>query len=129
MRTPLPVAVVAGPPITRHERDRYALDLVAAGTDDLDALNVGARAFLGPRRLDRDDGDPFEFEVSFGPQNVAHLGHRRKKATVERALGLLGPRGAPGPRSVITTAGQFNIESARHPNVHATADSGSLRTQ
>ena len=128
-RTSFVVAVVAWPATSGHQGHRDALDLVAARSDDLDPLDAAAVVLFDPGRLHTDDGDPLELEVGLGSQDVAHLGHRREESTVERALRLFGPRGAPGPGSVLATAGQLDIDPARHPTDHATADSGSLRTQ
>ena len=79
---------------------RDAVDLVPARSDHLDPLDAAAVVLLGPGGLDGDDGDPFELEVGLRPQDVADLGHGGDKTAVERAPGLPGPRGAPGPRSV-----------------------------
>jgi hypothetical protein len=125
----VPVVTVASAP--GDERDRHALDLVPARSDNLDPLLATAAAvgLLGARCLDGDHRDSFEFEIGFRPQDVADLGHGGDQIAVQRAPRLPGPRGAPRPRSVVATAGQLDIDSARHPSDHATADSGSLRTK
>jgi len=122
------VPVVTWAAASRHECHRDTLDLVATRSHDLDLLDTTAVVLFDPRGHHADDGDSFEFEVGLGPQDVAHLGHRREESTVERTLRLLGPRGAPGPGPVLATAGQLDIDSARHPSDHATADSVCLRT-
>jgi hypothetical protein len=47
----------------------------AGGKGTLDqGDDVGVGTFREPRRLDRDDGDPFEAEVGLRTHHVAHLG-------------------------------------------------------
>jgi hypothetical protein len=127
-RPSLAVSVLARPTIAGNEGDGDSLDLVSTGSEYLDALGPAAVLLDLPRSLHRGHHDALEIEVGLGPQDIAHLGHRRHETTVQGTPRFLGPRGAPSPGPVLASAGQLNIDPSRHPTDQATSDGACLRT-
>jgi len=101
-------------PRTGRQRHRDPGTHVARRAEDLDAPDSVFIAAALLRRRYGDDDDAVHLELGFGAQNVAHPGTRWEQGGVDHTSRLTGTRGAPSPRSVVTLAGQLDVESPRH---------------
>jgi hypothetical protein len=85
--------------------------LLAGRPDDFQALRFGS---LRLRGKDGEDGDAFNLEVGFGPNDIAGIGARVQKVGIEDASRLERPSRAPRPGAVVARAGQLDVDPARH---------------
>src|SRR2546426_1208961 len=111
----IPVTAVSTIPVTAIAPDERGGDalLRPAGAQQLEPLRLTPAIGLG--RKDRGDEDAIHLEVGVGPHHVADLGAVVEEGTVQHALGLTGPGGAPRPGPVFSLTGELDLDPACHP--------------